>query len=224
LDQQYPLGSRKLPVQPEKTAKWLNGWSGSYNRAILTEALSMKNPITSSRQRQNCTTLHTGHYLGLYEINGWEFVSRQNASAVAVLIAVNDAGQLLLAEQFRPALQSSVIELPAGLVGDLDDPDESLLQAAQRELLEETGYHSDELELLLTCPSSAGMSDELISFVLARKLHRVGPGGGDASEDITVHEIPLAEVDQWLQQRISEGTPIDPKIYSALYWLQQRSG
>jgi len=180
----------------------------------------MKNRITAHDKPESTRTLHAGRYLGLYEVDGWEFVSRQNASAVAVLVAVNDAGQLLLVEQFRPALQAAVIELPAGLVGDLDDPDESLLRAAQRELLEETGYHSDELELLLTCPSSAGMSDELISFVLARKLQRVGPGGGDASESITVHEIALGDVAQWLQDRLSEGTPVDPKIYSALYWLE----
>lgn len=178
----------------------------------------------SKHKPRHTLTLYAGRYLGLYEVDGWEYVSRQNASAVVVLVAVNDAGQLLLVEQFRPALQAAVIELPAGLVGDLDDPDESLLQAAQRELLEETGYHSEELELLLTCPSSAGMSDERISFVLARKLHRIGPGGGDASEDITVHEIPLAEVARWLQDRINEGTPIDPKIYSALYWLEHDFG
>ncbi len=173
---------------------------------------------------KNRTTLHAGRYLGLYEVDGWEFVSRQNARAVVVMIAVNAAGQLLLVEQFRPPLQASTIELPAGLVGDLDDPDESLLTAAQRELLEETGYHSDQLELMLTCPSSAGMSDEMISFVLAKNLQRVGSGGGDASEDIIVHEIALPDVADWLQARIAGGAPIDPKIYSALYWLEKRSG
>ena len=185
----------------------------------------MKNPknrVTPKPRPEQTRTLHAGRYLGLYDVDGWEYVSRQNASAVAVLVAVNDAGQLLLVEQFRPALQAATIELPAGLVGDLDDPDESLLKAAQRELLEETGYHSEELELLLTCPSSAGMSDELITFVLAKKLHRMGPGGGDASEDITVHEIPLADVARWLQERVENGVPIDPKIYSALYWLEHR--
>ncbi len=165
--------------------------------------------------------LHTGRYLSLCEVDGWEYVSRRNASAVVVLIAVNDAGQLLLVEQFRPPLQASVIELPAGLVGDLGDPDEDPLLAAQRELLEETGYHSEDLELLFTCPSSAGMSDEIISFVLAKKLQRKGSGGGDASENITVHEIPLTEVDSWLAGHIRAGTPVDPKIYTALYLLQK---
>ncbi len=171
---------------------------------------------------KNRTTLHAGRYLGLYEVNGWEFVSRQNASAVVVLIAVNDARQLILVEQFRPPLQQSVIELPAGLVGDLDDPDEDLLLAAQRELLEETGYHSDDMEFLLSCPTSSGMTDEVISFIRARKLQKRGPGGGDASENIIVHEIQLSEVDQWLSEFIRAGKPVDPKIYTALYWLQKQ--
>jgi ADP-ribose pyrophosphatase len=171
---------------------------------------------------KNRSTLYAGRYLGFYEVDGWEFISRQNASAVVVLIAVNDAQQLLLVEQFRPALQQSVIELPAGLVGDLDDPNEDLLLAAQRELLEETGYYSENLEFLLACPSSSGMSDEIVSFIRARELQKRGPGGGDASEDITVHEIPVTEVDQWLTGFIQAGKPVDPKIYTALYWLQKQ--
>lgn len=186
----------------------------------------MKNPLKSPimNPMKNRITLHAGRYLGLYEVNGWEFISRQNASAVVVMIAVNDARQLLLVEQFRPALQQSVIELPAGLVGDQDDPDEDMLHAAQRELLEETGYYSDDLEFLLSCPSSSGTSDEIISFIRMRNLQRRGPGGGDASENITVHEIPVTEVDEWLSDVIRAGRPVDPKIYTALYWLQKQSG
>ena len=65
------------------------------------------------------------------------------------------------------------------------------------------------------------MSDEMISFVLAKGLTRVGPGGGDDSEDIEVHVVPLTEVDAWLTRQQSAGKPLDPKIYAALYWLQR---
>ena len=167
---------------------------------------------------------HAGRYLGLYEIDGWEYVSRENANGVVVLIAVNAADELLLVEQFRPPVQTSVIELPAGLAGDLDDPNEGLLLAAQRELLEETGYEAGHLEMLMTCPSSAGLTDETITFVLASDLKLRGPGGGDASEDITLHAIPLADVEEWLQDHIRRGALLDSKIYTALYWLQKRRG
>lgn len=170
----------------------------------------------------NTTCLHAGRFLGLFDIDGWEYVSRQNASGVVVLVAVNDTGQLLLVEQFRPPVQKSVIELPAGLVGDLDDPDEDLLQAAQRELLEETGYSAGKLDLVMSCPSSAGLTDEVISFVMASQLQQCGLGGGDASEDITVHAIALAEVDLWLTEQLNRGCLLDPKIYTALYWLEKQ--
>jgi ADP-ribose pyrophosphatase len=161
-----------------------------------------------------------GRYLSLLERDGWEFASRSNASSVVVLIPVTSAGEIVLVEQYRKPVAARVIELPAGLVGDLTDPDESILDAAARELEEETGYAASKMELLMECPSSAGMSDEVVSFVLVTGLTRVGPGGGDESEDIEVHTVPLEDVDDWLIRQQSAGKPLDPKIYSALYWLQ----
>jgi ADP-ribose pyrophosphatase len=161
-----------------------------------------------------------GRYLSLLERDGWEFARRSNASSVVVLVAVTSDEEIVLVEQYRKPVGALVIELPAGLVGDHVDPDESILDAAARELEEETGYAASQLKVLMTCPSSAGMSDEMITFVLAKGLTRVGPGGGDDSEEIEVHIVPLADVDTWLGRQVSAGKPLDPKIYAALYWLQ----
>ena len=162
-----------------------------------------------------------GRYLSLLERDGWEFASRNNASGVVVLVAVTNDEEIILVEQYRKPVGARVIELPAGLVGDHVDPDESILDAAARELEEETGYAASQIELLMECPSSAGMSDEVVSFVLAKELTRMGPGGGDDSEDIEVHIVPLTEVDAWLTRQQSVGKPLDPKIYAALYWLKR---
>jgi len=162
-----------------------------------------------------------GRYLSMLERDGWEFASRSNASSVVALVAVTAAEEIILIEQYRRPVGALVIELPAGLVGDHVEPDESVLDAAARELEEETGYAASQLEVLLTCPSSAGMSDEMITFVLAKGLTRVGPGGGDDSEDIKVHIVPLQHVDTWLTHQQSAGKPLDPKIYAALYWLER---
>ena len=109
------------------------------------------------------------------------------------------------------------------MVGDHVEPDESILEAARRELIEETGFAAHSLEPIMDCPSSAGMTDEIVSFIRAGGLERVGPGGGDDSEDIEVHAVPLAEIDGWLEERHRRGIPLDPKIFAALYWLG-RSG
>lgn len=168
-------------------------------------------------------THYAGRYLNLLERDGWEFVSRSNASSVAMLIAVTDDAEILLVEQYRKPLNARVIELPAGLVGDQGNHDETIFDAASRELEEETGYAAERLDLLMACPGSAGMSDEIVSFLLATNLRRVGPGGGDDSESIEVLRVPLEQVDEWLAGQLAAGRLLDPRIYAALYWLQ-RSG
>lgn len=166
-------------------------------------------------------THYQGRYLDLLERDGWEYASRANASGVVVIVAVTADKQLVLVEQYRKPVGKRVIELPAGLIGDVADKEESVIVAAGRELEEETGFGASGWEVLLTCPSSAGMSDEILTFVAARELLRTGPGGGDASEEIEVHLIALDEVDHWLRERIDSGNAVDPKIYTALYWLNQ---
>jgi ADP-ribose pyrophosphatase len=167
----------------------------------------------------NDITRYRGRFLSLVEREGWEFTTRPNAHAVAVLVATTDDDCILLVEQFRKPVDARVLELPAGLVGDQDDPNEPILEAAGRELIEETGYRAARLETIIQCPSSAGMTDEVVTFVRASGLEKIGPGGGDETEDIEVHVVPLAEVDGWLSQRIADGMPLDPKIYAALHWL-----
>jgi len=165
---------------------------------------------------------YKGRYLSLLERDGWEFTSRSNATGVVVLIAVTDEREIVLVEQFRKPVGKHVIELPAGLVGDQGDSSETRLTAAARELEEETGFEAAQLEVLMDCPSSAGMSDEIVTFVQASGLRRTGPGGGDDSEDIQVHVVPLDCADNWLQNQAAAGKPMDPKIYAALYWLIKR--
>jgi len=166
-------------------------------------------------------TRYRGRYLSLLERDGWEFASRSNARGVVVIIAVTDKAEILFVEQYRKPVEARVLELPAGLIGDHVDPDETTVEAARRELVEETGYTAAQLKVLMACPSSAGMSDEIITFVMATGLRRIGPGGGDASEDIEVLPVPLEQVDQWLAQQHSAAKAMDPKIYAALYWLRQ---
>jgi len=171
----------------------------------------------------NCEKNHYhGRYLGLKERAGWEYAYRTNASGVVVMIAVTDAHELILVEQYRIPVRNRVIELPAGLVGDTSDTGESLSTAARRELLEETGYRAASLEKLLTCPSSPGMANELITIYYAAGLTREHRGGGDASEDITVHHVPLVSAVDWLAGRAAAGSMLDPKIYAALFWAQTR--
>ncbi len=166
---------------------------------------------------------YRGRYLGISERQNWEYATRTNAHGVAVLVPVTDRDEIILVEQFRIPVNARVVELPAGLAGDSGDHGEPVLAAAQRELEEETGYSASGLTRLLECPSSSGMSDEIITFYLAADLERTGPGGGDSSEEIVVHVVPLATASEWLGRRMADGLLVDPKIYAALFWLDRRS-
>ena len=162
--------------------------------------------------------LATGRYLTFVEEDGWEYVTRPGVTGIVVIVAVTDDQRLVLVEQYRRAVHRRVIELPAGMVGDSDGRRaESMQDAAARELEEETGYRASEMIPLFEGPIAVGVSDETLSFFRARGLARVGPGGGDDTEDITVHEVALAELPSFLAAKQQAGLGVDSKIYAGLY-------
>ena len=164
-------------------------------------------------------------HVQLLDRDGWSFVRRNSGTGVVCIVAETNDDQIVLVEQPRPPVGRQVIELPAGLVGDLDhQPSESVREAAERELAEETGYEADHYERLIEIASCPGLTDETVTLYLARGLRRIGPGGGDATEEITVHVIPLAQVDDWLRQQADAGKLIDARVYGGLYLLQQYRG
>jgi len=166
------------------------------------------------------TTMCEGQYLRLVRRGHWEYAERTNAGSAVIVIALTPERKLLFVEQFRVPLGAPTIEMPAGLVGDVDAAD-TLEDAARRELLEETGWLASEVKVLMVGPTSSGMSNELIAFVRARGLTRVHAGGGDETEDITVHEVPVDEAPRWLAAKMAAGYAMDPKLWAGL-WLLDR--
>ena len=112
-----------------------------------------------------------------------------------------------------------VIEWPAGLVGDEGD-DESHLEAAKRELLEETGYEASAWERVGEGLSSAGLTDEAVAFYLAKDLTRVTDGGGVGGEDLTTHEVLPGDLPVWIEDTKRAGKQIDVKVYAGLSMLR----
>lgn len=165
-------------------------------------------------------TLCNGKWLRLKRRGRWEYAERTNPGGGVMIIAVTPEERILFVEQYRPAIECMTIEMPAGLVGDVaSSADESAVDAAHRELVEETGYRAGRIDFLMAGPTSAGMSNEILAFVHARDLVRVEQGGGDETEDITVHEVPRREAAAWLIEKINAGYSIDPKMFAGLYML-----
>ncbi len=167
-------------------------------------------------------TLFEGKYLRMKARGSWEYAERTHAGGLAaIIIAVTPDDKILFVEQFRVPLQARTIEMPAGLVGDIH-AGESLELSAARELEEETGWRPAHCDVLMIGPTSAGMSNERIAFVRAMQLTKIHGGGGDASEDITVHEIPRGDAPRWLVQKMAEGFEMDAKMWAGL-WLLERN-
>lgn len=151
----------------------------------------------------------------------WEYVERRNVCGIVAIVPVTGNGEFVLVEQYRIPVDAPVIEVPAGLADVVDGRDEPLEEAARRELREETGFHAPRLQYLFAGPPSAGLSSEVVTFFLATNVQRVGAGGGDANENIQVHTVPLATVDDWLDQQANSGKLIDPKVYTGLYAIRR---
>jgi len=166
-------------------------------------------------------TVTRGKFLQLVNEGGWEYAERVNASGVVAVIATTAKRELVLTEQFRAPVKRAVIDLPAGLSGDISGQEaEALVEAAKRELIEETGYAAKVWKEVYTAPSSPGLSSEIVVYFQTSNARKSHSGGGVEGEQITTHAIPLRAIRRWLKTRISEGVYVDPKVYVALAFLR----
>lgn len=166
-------------------------------------------------------TLYAGQWLTLRRRGHWEFVERNNPEGAAIIVAVTPDDGVLFVEQYRVPIQRFTLEMPAGLIGDAGhESDDGVQVAARRELIEETGWDCARIVPLHSGPSSAGMSTEMMHFVRALDLRKVGPGGGDATENIVVHEVPRTTAGPWLRGMAAKGYSIDPKLFAGLWFLE----
>lgn len=155
-------------------------------------------------------TVWEGRFLSVKRDGTWEYVSRARGIQAAVIVAIDD-GHVILVEQYRVPLGRRCLELPAGLVGD-ETSGEPVEIAAARELEEETGYAAARIERLGYFHSSPGMVSEGFTLVRAHGLTKVGPGGGDAGEDITVHRVAFAALPAFIDAKRAEGVAMDVKL------------
>ena len=154
--------------------------------------------------------LHQGKFLSLVSESNWEFVERKTGPNVAVVFAKTEDNKWLFVEQFRQPLGRNVIENPAGLIGDFNK--ESAMEAAERELLEETGFKAGTLKYVFSGPSSSGLTNEFLHFFLAINCQFVSNELGVDGENIKLHKVKSNEIQKFLEEKEEEGALIDPKI------------
>ncbi|MCV9948054.1 NUDIX hydrolase [Paenibacillus sp. BT-177] len=139
----------------------------------------------------------------------------KHPGAVAVL-ALHE-GKMLVVDQYRQAMGRCEVEIPAGKLERGEDP----MEAAGRELREETGYTAKSLKLLHSFYTSPGFADEIIHLYVAEDLGR-GEMEPDEDEFLELFEVTLEEA----HTLIREGRISDAKTILAVYaWqLRQQTG
>lgn len=140
------------------------------------------------------------------------FIVRHPGSAV--MMPVDDGDRVLLVKQFRLPAQRELWELPAGRL----DPGESPLQAAKRELREETGYAAKKWVKLASFWATPGYVDEKMNLFLALELMAGGQQPMD-DERIETRWFPKNE----LGELIRAGKILDGKtIIGYFLWLDYK--
>ena len=108
----------------------------------------------------------------------------------AIIFPLTASGEVVLARQYRPAIERMELGLPAGLVEEGEDPE----KAARRELLEETGYEGGEWEPLGRLASSPSLKDNWAHLYLAREVELASSPEPDEYERIEVTLVPVGEI------------------------------
>ncbi|HBH60354.1 MAG TPA: hypothetical protein DDX85_01150 [Nitrospiraceae bacterium] len=153
----------------------------------------------------------------------WEAVGRINCDGIVIIIPITANNEVILIRQFRPVLNRYVIELPAGLI----DTGEDVLYAAKRELIEETGYTSDNFTHLTWGVMSTGIDTDQWRIVLASDVIEVAEDirrefPPDESEDIETIKVAVDSVYETLDSYINLGDMIDLRIPGLLEMVKRK--
>ena len=141
-----------------------------------------------------------------------EFIDHPGAVAV---IALTDAGELVMERQYRYPLGRDMTEIPAGKI----DPGEDPLATAQRELKEETGYTAGQWRHVATIHIAIAYSNERIEIYLAKDLRHEGAKLDD-EEFLEVFTLSPAAALAWVR----EGKITDSKTVAGLFWAEKILG
>ncbi|SDO23843.1 ADP-ribose pyrophosphatase [Psychrobacillus sp. OK028] len=141
----------------------------------------------------------------------------KHPGAVAV-IAVTKDKKIILVEQYRKALERSIIEIPAGKIEVGEAPEITAL----RELEEETGYTTENLEYIQSFATSPGFADEIIHLYFAENINKMdSPVGLDEDEFVELLHVSLSEMEVMVKkQQIYDAKTAFAYIWLKDYWKE----
>jgi 8-oxo-dGTP pyrophosphatase MutT (NUDIX family) len=114
---------------------------------------------------------------------------------VVLTFPLTEDNHVIFVRQYKHAAGEILIELPGGVI---DEHEDKPTEAAKREMLEETGYTSNEVELLLEVTDNPTKDTNRMYYFLAHNARKVAEQDLDESEAIEVLKVPLQEVEQMI--------------------------
>lgn len=169
----------------------------------------MNDKVKRLKRELQCEGAITKYYKDTVELpNGktavWDFVGHNGAAAT---VAVLDDGRILMVKQYRNALDRYTLEIPAGGL----NPDEPTIDAAARELEEETGYTCGKIEKLITIRTTVAFCNEKIDIYFAADLKKTSQHL-DEDEFLNAYPYELST----LEKMIYDGEIEDSKTIAAI--------
>lgn len=132
------------------------------------------------------------------------------------MLPITKDNEVVLIRQFRIPLGYEVIEQAAGLN---DKAGETNMDAAKRELIEETGYVSEDIEYIMDVPTSSGLTNERITCYVAKNCRKVSDILTlDTAESMSVFILPVDSALWYLYQESRKGNLVDSKVFMMLQW------
>ena len=170
------------------------------------------------------STVHRGKVFNLVKENvtldngvttDMVFVEHPGAAAIVPLL---DETRILMLKQYRHALKDHIWEIPAGTV----DHQESVINCAKRELIEETGFLAGNWQKLAEITPVPGYSNERIHIFLATDI-KPARQNLDKDEIIKVHEVKFSEAIKMIQTGKIQDAKSIAGLYLTLNWLEKKT-
>lgn len=172
---------------------------------VLNSVRLDSNRVFGTR-KDTCVSPMTGEEHEFFVIEAPDWVN---------VVAVTDKDEVVLIRQYRHGIRSETVEIPGGVVDDGEKP----IEAAKRELLEETGYKSDDwTQIGEVVPNPAIQNNRCYTY-LARSCVKIEEPSFDSTEYIESYTAPVVD----MPDLVSDGEIDHSLVVAAFYWYYLHS-